>query len=88
MNWTDSSRRGTGVGLRVMRHLLRTFEDHVGPQAQVLLEAELRRVGATPEDLDAARFADLIRAAARHVPDPERRKKFVNEVLGDTRRRR
>jgi predicted regulator of Ras-like GTPase activity (Roadblock/LC7/MglB family) len=89
MAWSASAgSESGGVGIKVMRHVLRTFQKYVGSRAQVVLEQELRLRGKTPATLDADQFADLIRAAARQVPDPEHRKRFISDVLGDKKRRR
>jgi predicted regulator of Ras-like GTPase activity (Roadblock/LC7/MglB family) len=89
MSWSPTSSGSSGgVGIKVMRHVRRTLEKYLGAQAQVVLEDELRQRGRTPATLDVDHFADVIRAAARQIPEPERRRQFIGDVLGDKKRRR
>jgi len=88
MSWSqsDTSRRAGGaVGLKVMRHLLSVTQRHLGPNGRSVLEQELQNLGATPQTLTSAHFADLIRNVARLV-DPAHRETYLAEVLGDRRR--
>ena len=84
MSWGERSTSQTGsVGIKVMKHVLRSLSDQIGDAAQGILEQELIALKATPRSLTVSQFADLIHGAARRVEDPERRKRFLEKALGD-----
>lgn len=84
MSWSQNDRGKVvgAVGTKVMQHLLTVTQRYFGRDAQPLLERELRGMGATPQTLTAAQFADVIRGVARLLPR-EQHERYMAEVLGD-----
>lgn len=88
MSWsqTSNARVAGAVGVKVMRHLLTVTQRYFGQEAQGILERELRKLGATPQTLTSANFADVIRSVSRLL-GREHRDAYIAEVLGDGHRR-
>jgi hypothetical protein len=81
--WDDRPAPPDAVGSAVVKHLLKIYTKYVGPRAKPMLQEELQKLGATPRTLRASEVADLIKMAARRLPDPGQRDDFISEALGD-----
>ena len=71
------------VGLRVMRHVLKSLMRQIGREGKPVLEEELYRIGATPATVTGSQFTDLIMAVARRIPNAAARDAFMSDALGD-----
>ena len=85
VSWSeiDPHAPADAIGLRVMRHVLKSLMRQIGRQSKIVLENELSRIGATPSSVRAHQFTDLIMRVAKSIPNADGRTAFINGCLGD-----
>lgn len=85
MSLSDSGGGGgpappNAVGHEVMSALLKCLAKQVGPFAKIVLKEELTKLGVTAHTIVRGQFEDLVLLLLPRIPDPTKRKEFLEAV--------
>lgn len=67
--------------------LKRRFIEVMGPLAEIVIEAEIRDMGESPQAFPRCRTADLIRFLSHHIPYLESKLTFLDDMTCEIRQR-